>query len=111
MNSQGPEQARQSHAKFRRNAKPVPGQYLVVLDEDMVGPKGENSRAAAIADELAPVHHGSVLKILKHAVQGFSVRLPEAAAALSHDPRIAFVEEDGEVHAAAVQSLPMAVRA
>lgn len=39
--------------------------------------------------------------------KGFSIRLPEAAAlALSHDPRVEYVEEDGEAHLLATQFGP-----
>jgi subtilisin family serine protease len=94
--------------KFRRSASPVPGQYIVVLDDAAVGPKGETSHAAEIADELAAAHQGSVLQVFTNTIQGFSVQMPEAEAmAMSTDSRIAFVEEDGEVSTAGVQNLTM----
>lgn len=108
VHTQGPKQNYDLQPKFRRSARPVAGQYLVALNDDVVGPRGENSHAAEIADELASVHGGNVVRVFKHAVQGFSVQLPEAAAeAISHDPRVAFVEEDGLFRAAVdQQTLP-----
>jgi subtilisin family serine protease len=94
--------------KFRRSAGPVSGQYIVVLDDEAVGPKGETSHAAEVADELAAAHQGSVLQVFKNTIQGFSVQMPEAEAmAMSTDSRVAFVEEDGEVSTAGVQTLTM----
>lgn len=96
-------QARQ--AKLRRSAKPVPGSYIVVLDENVVGARGAQSQAPAIAAELAQAYGGQVEAVFQYAIQGFSVRMSEAAAiALSHNPRVAYVKEDSEVHAAMVQS-------
>jgi subtilisin family serine protease len=107
VRSQGPEKVQQRLAKFRRNARPVTGQYIVVLDDTVVGPRGENSSAHGLATAMASVHRGKLLHVFKHAIQGFSVRMPEAAAlALSRDPRVLFVEEDGEVSAVATQTLP-----
>ncbi|MDT7808155.1 MAG: aqualysin 1 [Acidobacteriota bacterium] len=94
--------------KFRRSASPVPGQYIVVLDDNAVGPKGDTSHAAEVADELAAAYHGSVLQVFKYTIQGFSVQMSEdEAMAMSTDSRIAFVEEDGEVNTASVQTLTM----
>lgn len=99
VHSQGPAQTRPSQGKFRRSAEPVPGQYIVVLDDAVVGPRGNNSRAAEIAGEMAAAHGGNVSRVYTHAIQGFSARLTEAAAvALSRDPRVALVEEDTYVH-------------
>jgi hypothetical protein len=56
---------------------------------------------------MGSVHRGQVLHVFKHAIQGFSMRMSEAAAlALSRDPRVLFVEEDSEVTLASTQTLP-----
>ncbi len=107
VRSQDSDKAQRTQAKFRRNARPVAGQYIVVLNDEAVGPRGENSRAPGLAAEMGSAHRGNVRHVFKHAIQGFSVRMPEAAAqALSRDPRVLFVEEDGEATVAATQTLP-----
>lgn len=107
VRSQDSDKAQRTQAKFRRNARPVAGQYIVVLNDEAVGPRGENSRAQGLAAEMGSAHRGNVLHVFKHSIQGFSVRMHEAAAlALSRDPRVLFVEEDGEVSADTTQTLP-----
>ena len=107
VRSQDSDKAQRTQAKFRRNARPVAGQYIVVLNDEAVGPRGENSRAQELAAEMGFAHRGNVRHVFKHAIQGFSVRMPEEAAqALSRDPRVLFVEEDGEATVAATQTLP-----
>jgi hypothetical protein len=81
--------------KLRRTQTAIPNQYVVVLRDDIPG-----ADVDAVADELTRAHGGSLVFTYKHALRGFAVRLPEAAAlALSRDPRVAYVAEDGEVHA------------
>jgi hypothetical protein len=76
--------------------------YVVVLKEDVPGP-GIDS----VATQLAHAHGGVVRFTYKHAVKGFSITLPEAAAVtLSNDPRVEYVAEDGEVSATATQFSP-----
>jgi subtilisin family serine protease len=87
----------QSKGTILRNAQRVPGQYLVVL-KDGVEP-------ASAAQELAAAHNGNIGFIYRHAVNGFSISVPEAAAvAISKNPRVKYVEEDGLVSVAATQS-------
>lgn len=70
---------------------PVPGQYIVVFDE--LAPPGA---AEGVAAEYAAV----VEHEYQHAVIGFAARMArEDAEALSRDPRVLRVEEDGRVAA------------
>jgi subtilisin family serine protease len=70
---------------------PVPGQYIVVLDE-LATPGAAEGVAAEYA---AVVEHQ-----YQHAVIGFAARMArEDAEALSRDPRVLRVEEDGRVAA------------
>lgn len=60
-----------------------------------------------VGGELAREHGGRLLFTYTHALKGFSVRLPEAAAvALSGDARVAYIAEGGEVRAFATQFNP-----
>jgi subtilisin family serine protease len=87
---------------IRRKARPVANRYIVVL-------KGElpDSETESFVGGVGPAFGGLVRHRYRHALQGFSVELPEAAAAaLSRDPRVDYVEEDGEVDLVAEQVNP-----
>ena len=95
----------EAKSKFHKKEKPIPNEYIVVLNDYAADPRGEDSLAEYIANDLARAHRGKVNKVFKHALHGFSIRMSEAdALALSEDSRVDFVEEDGEVQATAVQS-------
>ncbi len=98
------EQSRQPAGKFLKSqgANAVRDQYLVMLRDHI-----PESEVARIAAELARRHGGVTRRIYVHSPKGFSVNMPEAAAlALSRDPRIDLVEEDGWVHLSATQYYP-----
>jgi len=81
---------------------PVPGEYIVVFDDD-VAP----SEVPAEAAELAEEHDGEVFDTYRSALQGFAVEMSEAdALALSQEPDVAFVEENGRVSISATQANP-----
>src|SRR5919206_1439931 len=97
----------QGKSLIHRKARAVPGQYIVVLKDWAAQPYGDNSFAQSIADDVARQHGGQVQSVFKHALLRFSVRLPEQAAeALTRDPRVEYVEEDGIVTASATQTNP-----
>src|SRR5215210_3270829 len=101
----GTVQSQNSKSKIRKNEKPVPNSYIVVLEDWAVGQKGEGSAAPDIAANLAAIYGGKVKHIYKHAVSGFSIEIPEAdALALSQDVRVKYVEEDGIVTANTTQT-------
>jgi hypothetical protein len=84
-----------------RTARPVPDQYVVLLDP-LAAAAGE---LGAVAQEHARRHGGEVRHLYRHALRGFSVRLSAARAeALAREPGVLSVEEDGEVRAAGLQS-------
>jgi len=93
----------------RRNARPVPGSYIVVLhdhaargalDATAAGPS-----VAQVAVDVLGTHGGRLSRIYQSALKGFAVQMsPEQAAALADDWRVAFVEEDGVMEVVAVQT-------
>ncbi len=84
---------------FRRVDKPLLNRYIVVFEENAA----RDVRATSFA--LANTHRGRVGHIYERAIKGFSIELPEAAArALSRNPNVAYVEEDGEVKLGATQT-------
>jgi subtilisin family serine protease len=90
----GPKKAELIKAK----GKKVQDAYIVVL-EDRV------EDVDAIADELVYKARGRKDQTYKHALKGFSAKMSEKAALeLAADPRVKYVEEDGEVTIQATQS-------
>ena len=86
--------------KFRRSKKPVPGQYVVVLRNDT-----RPEQVEPAVNQLLAKHPGNTRFVFKHALKGFSIAMPEEAAiALSRDPMVEYVEEDGIVSASTIQN-------
>lgn len=124
---------RQADSKFRKSPRPGNGRYIVIFNDEEFGlteeplpgqdfiaslPREEaqelarkvekTERAVAKrADEVAQLHQGVVRGVFAHSIRGFVAELSEdAARRLSKDPRVMFVEEDGEVSSNATQSNP-----
>ncbi|HEU5162126.1 MAG TPA: S8 family serine peptidase [Thermoanaerobaculia bacterium] len=84
---------------LRKSSRAIPGQYIVVLEE------GATRDLPAVANEMAAAHGGRLGFLYNRALTGFSIELPQGRAiALAHDPRVAWVEEDGVVELSATQS-------
>ena len=100
-----PSQAQKS--KIHKKPNKIVNQYIVVLDDAVVGEKGNYSIAPYIASEMAANYKGKIKHVYQHAINGFAVEMSEAdAEALSLDFRVKFVEEDGVVTADATQTNP-----
>ena len=100
--SASPEKAEKYRAKGK---DAIPDQYIVVLNEEAAGLRGDFSQAEQVADVLAGAYGGKLKHVYKHALQGFSVTLKkDAALALADDPRVEYVEEDAEMTTTATQS-------
>jgi subtilisin family serine protease len=97
----------QKKDKLRKSPNKIENNYIVVLDDSIVGERGRFSIAPYIANEMAGTHRGNLKHIYQNALNGFAVEMsPEDAEALSQDYRVKFVEEDGTVTADATQSNP-----
>jgi len=97
--------AARKNDKLHKKAKPIPGNYIVVLDNVAAGEPGEFSQAEQVRDVLVSAYGGKVKKTYKHALNGYAAEMTEAEAeALSEDPRVAFVEEDQVYTADATQT-------
>src|SRR5215510_6709653 len=89
-------------SKFRRIRadKRIANQYIVVLKDDVADVDAE---AVRLSRNFGGDRNGGYT--YKHAIKGFSVRMPEEhAAKLADDPRVAFVEEDGMASGTATQA-------
>ncbi|WP_338043531.1 S8 family peptidase [Lentzea albidocapillata] len=78
----------------------------VVKDSYIVSLKADSASRAA-APGLASKYGGQVGQVWQHALNGFSVKMTaKQAARLAADPKVAFVQQDAEVHALDVQQNP-----
>jgi subtilisin family serine protease len=96
----------QKHSKlFKKGERAIPGQYIVVLNDEAAGSLGQFSFAQQAADVLVSAYGGRMKQVFKHAINGYAAEMTEAeAVALSEDPRVAFVEEDGIMRASVTQT-------
>ena len=95
-------------AELRFSKKPVQGQYIVVLKENVAALSNESSRAprvSELASRMATLHGVKVTRSFNHALRGFVVTANDRALArLLMDDRVAYVEEDGYMYASATQT-------
>lgn len=102
-----PTQSQRQNDKLHKKANKIANSYIVVLDDSVVGERGEYSIAPYIADEIAASHGGKIKHVYKHALNGFAIEMSEAdAEAVSQDFRVKYVEEDGVMTADVTQSNP-----
>ena len=90
-------------AQLLRKPKAVPGEYIVVLREDVkdVALRGPSD----VAREMVAARGGQVMHTYERALKGFWVRMSEAQVReLLTDPRVAYIEENGVVSASATQT-------
>lgn len=76
----------------------IPGQYIVVFNDGV-------EDAPGLARRLTAAHGGSLRFTYENALKGFAAGLSEqAAAALTRNPNVAYVEQDQVMRAIATQS-------
>jgi subtilisin family serine protease len=103
----GPVHSQGWKEKVRKNPKKIENNYIVVLDDEVIGERGENSIAGYMADDMSARYKGKLKHVFKHAINGFSIEMSEAdAEEMAQDYRVLFVEEDGVVTADTTQSNP-----
>ena len=91
--------------KFRSVPNKIPNQYIVVVEDWAAGARGDTSTIDSLAGELSGVYGGKVERTYKYALNGYAVEMSaKEAQALSEDPRVKLVEEDGEVFANTTQT-------
>ena len=84
------------------NAEPT-ATYIVVL-------KQTAADVPAVASDLARAHGGTVGHVYKHALRGFSIRVPAPAVeAIRRNPSVAYVEAD-QPFAITAQSMPTGIQ-
>lgn len=98
--NKGNERIAPDKLKFRKVQNKIPDQYIVVLKGDV--PAAEVSSRAA---SLVLARGGFARNIYKSALKGFAATMrEEEAIALSKDPSVDYVEEDGLMKATTTQT-------
>jgi subtilisin family serine protease len=91
--------------KFRKTDKSIPEQYIVVLEDWAVRGGEGRARVKEVTADLEAAYGGRAFFHYESAVFGFAVKMTEGRAiALSNDPRVKYVEEDGAVTRSSTQS-------
>jgi subtilisin family serine protease len=93
--------------KFVRQNKRIPGHYIVVMNEDMVGARGDHFANSVMAEHLTRTYGGLVTDVYSAALTGFTAQMSEEEAInLSEDPNVLFVEEDSVMEISVTQTNP-----
>ncbi len=92
--------------KLKKSERPIENRYIVVLnDEDEKEKFASASETEFASRELAGLYGGKIDKQFTSAVKGYSVEMSvKEAEFLSRDPRVKYVEEDGEIEISNVQT-------
>jgi subtilisin family serine protease len=82
-----------SQEKFVKVAKPIPGEYIVVLKDP---PQGANAPQVSVAAQsLTARYGGTVFTMYEYALRGFASKMmEEQAKAMSADAEVAYVQEN-----------------
>ena len=106
--AQQPDVTQSSSTRFHRKGnRAIPNHYIVVLDRDADGRRGDRAFNAGEVAQLMPDWAGTVTRRFDHAVNGFAAYMTEQQAlSLSEDSRVRFVEEDSVVETLVTQSNP-----
>lgn len=95
---------------FHTTARPIPGQYIVVLKDgaaSLTGETGRTARVAVTARDMAATHRATLTRTYDRVLRGFAVLADEAALArLLADPRVAYIQEDGWIAPSTAQTAP-----
>lgn len=76
-------------------ADPIPGRYIVVLDDGVVGESAAEPQVEAFGQYLTYAYGGEIKEIYSSALRGFVVEMsPEQAEAMNLDPSVKTIEED-----------------
>ncbi len=88
--------------RLRKSKNAIPNRYIVVLNENIPEASAESG---ATAEQLTARYGGKIDKVFVAAINGYSVKMSAAnAEKLSLDPRVEYVEEDGEIYVTDIQA-------
>lgn len=89
--------------KFVKVQNAIPNRYIVVLNDDVVSGDApldvRRAQVTAIANAHAQAHRGTVGYVYETALKGYSIELPNEAAAIaiSQNSQVKWVEEVGSL--------------
>lgn len=96
-----PASAQPSPDLIKRVPNPIANSYLVTLRNS------NGQEVPQVANALANSFGGNVSRVYTHAIRGFAINIPDAAAqALARNPAVLSVEQDGLAKAVGVQTSP-----
>jgi serine protease len=91
--------------RFVTATEPIPRRYIVVLEPPKTAFSTGHVDMALAVDGLAVEYAAAVDTLWSTALHGFSAEMnADDARAMSNDPRVAYVEEDGVVHTMGTQT-------
>lgn len=91
--------------KLIRSENPVPGRYIVVLDQEATRDSISEWESVSTVYQMAGEYGASVDTVYTSALRGFAGEMSEKdAEMLSRDDRVLFVEEDSYAYPSNVQS-------
>jgi subtilisin family serine protease len=89
----------QSSEKFRKHVNAIARRYIVVLRDEAVSSIARDEAIVELGDSFAAAYGARIERTYTHALKGYAMEMSEAQAlALSQDSRVAYVEEDAEIH-------------
>src|SRR6266581_4552641 len=89
-----------SASKLKKVSNAIPNSYIVVLDDKLL-----TKPVSEAAQALAAAHNAKIHFLYEYAIKGFAANMDEAAAiALSQNPLVKWVEEDGAVSISTTQN-------
>lgn len=95
----------QLNDKLKKTEGSIAGRYIVVLDDETNENLKYPTEAENLSQKLISRYGGKVDQLFKYALKGYSVEMSAAAAALlSQDERVKYVEEDVEIYATSDQT-------
>ncbi|MFL5348685.1 MAG: S8 family peptidase [Hyalangium sp.] len=85
--------AQAAQEKYVTVARPIPGEYIVVLKEP--SPSAQPQPVQALSQQLNTKYGGTAFAVYEHALRGFASKLnTDQAKAMSADPEVAYVQEN-----------------
>lgn len=104
-------------SKIKKAKNPIQNSYIVILNDEFVESKSHSNSSTtflkpteiidSVAEEMSQRYLGKVKHTYTDTIKGFSIKLkPEQAEALSNDPRVRYIEEDGIVFTSETQFNP-----
>lgn len=91
--------------KLIKSQNKIPNRYIVVFEDWATDGFDGRSRIDAVVEELGIVYGGKANRVFRTVIKGYSVEMNDKQVeALSRDPRVKYIEEDGLMQATATQN-------